>query len=129
MGTRMGDISTLFSQMGTRQGDPLGGALFALGHLRALCSTAAAHPLCIFPSYADETYIAGPVDAILPAFHTLQDQLSWVGLTIQPAKSTAWCSQGLPPSFSLPQGFVFLPQDYISSGHLLVRILLSTHLQ
>ncbi|KAL2654041.1 hypothetical protein R1flu_022169 [Riccia fluitans] len=83
MGTHTGDINTLFSQMGTRQGDPLGGALFALGHLRALRSTTTAHPLCIFPSYADDTYIAGPVDVVLPAFHTLQDQLSSVGLTIQ----------------------------------------------
>ncbi|KAL2621414.1 hypothetical protein R1flu_001619 [Riccia fluitans] len=33
MGTRTGDISTFLSEVGTRQGDPLGGALFALGHL------------------------------------------------------------------------------------------------
>ncbi|KAL2613433.1 hypothetical protein R1flu_025125 [Riccia fluitans] len=105
MGTRMGDINTLFSQMGTCQGDPLGGALFALGHLCALRSTTVDHLLCIFPSYVDDTYIAGPVDAVLLTFHTLQDQLSSVGLTIQPAKCTAWCPQGLPPSFSLPQGF------------------------
>ncbi|KAL2644563.1 hypothetical protein R1flu_012150 [Riccia fluitans] len=129
MGTCTGDISTLFSR-GHTSGDPLGGALFALGHLRALCSTAAAHPLCIFPSYADDTYIAGPIDAVLPAFHILQDQLSSVGLTIQPAKSTAWCPQGLPPSFSLPQGFCVSTTGLrILGAPLGPDPFLSTHLQ
>ncbi|KAL2630334.1 hypothetical protein R1flu_015020 [Riccia fluitans] len=71
MGTRTGDISTLLSEVGTRQGDPLGGALFALGHLRALRATMPQHPDCIFPSYADDTHIVGPIDQVLLAFHTL----------------------------------------------------------
>ncbi|KAL2650793.1 hypothetical protein R1flu_018921 [Riccia fluitans] len=86
-------------------GDSLGGALFALGHLRALRATVLQHPNCIFPSYADDTHIVGPVDQVLLAFHTLQDQLASVGLTIQPAKCTAWSPHGLPPSLSLPKGF------------------------
>ncbi|KAL2644960.1 hypothetical protein R1flu_012547 [Riccia fluitans] len=63
------------------------------------------HPDCIFPSYADDTHIVGLVDQVLLALHTLQDQLASVGLTIQPAKCTAWSPHGLPPSLSLPKGF------------------------
>ncbi|KAL2609230.1 hypothetical protein R1flu_027803 [Riccia fluitans] len=71
MGTRTGDISTLLSEVGTRQGDPLGGTLFALGHLRALRAIVPQHPDCIFSSYADDTHIVGLVDQVLLAFHTL----------------------------------------------------------
>ena len=50
----------LESATGTRQGDPLGGVLFALGHQQALRATAAAFPDCAFPSIADDTRIVGP---------------------------------------------------------------------
>ncbi|KAL2632598.1 hypothetical protein R1flu_004077 [Riccia fluitans] len=105
MEIRTGDISTLLSEVGTRQGDPLGGVLFDLGHLRALRATVPQHLDCIFPFCADDTHIVGLVDQVLLAFHTLQDQLASVGLTIQPTKCTAWSPHGLPPSLSLPEGF------------------------
>ncbi|KAL2653584.1 hypothetical protein R1flu_021712 [Riccia fluitans] len=47
------EVSLLSSELGTRQGEPLDGALFALAHLRALRTTASEHPLCLFPSLAD----------------------------------------------------------------------------
>ncbi|KAL2613014.1 hypothetical protein R1flu_024706 [Riccia fluitans] len=58
--SREDEVSLLSSELGTRQGDPLDGALFALAHLRALRTTASEHPLCLFPSLADNTHIVGP---------------------------------------------------------------------
>ncbi|KAL2635465.1 hypothetical protein R1flu_006944 [Riccia fluitans] len=53
------EVSLLSSESSTRQGDPLGGALFALAQLRALRIVASEHPLCLFPSLADDTHIVG----------------------------------------------------------------------
>ena len=57
----------LESATGTRQGDPLGRVLFALGHQRALRATAAAFPDCAFPSIADDTHIVGPPARVVEA--------------------------------------------------------------
>ncbi|KAL2612029.1 hypothetical protein R1flu_023721 [Riccia fluitans] len=99
------EVSLFSSESGTCQGDPLGGALFALAHLCALRAIASEHPLCLFPSLADDTHIVGPLEAIVPAFYTLEDHLSTMGLTIQPTKCVAWSPSGLPSSLSLPPGF------------------------
>ncbi|KAL2610010.1 hypothetical protein R1flu_028583 [Riccia fluitans] len=98
------EVSLFLFNSGTHQGDPLGGALFALGHLRALRTMASEHPLCLFPSLADDTHIVGPLEAIVPTFHTLEDHLLAVGLTVQPTKYVAWSPSGLPSSLSLPSG-------------------------
>ncbi|KAL2644887.1 hypothetical protein R1flu_012474 [Riccia fluitans] len=99
------EVSFLSSESGTRQGDTLGGALFALAHLRALRTMASKYPLCLFSSLADDTHIFGPFEAIVPAFHTLEGHLSAVGLIVQPTKCVAWSPFGLPSSLSLPPGF------------------------
>jgi hypothetical protein len=44
-----GKVTVIPSAMGTNQGDPLGGALFALVHFKALCSTSNRFPLVYFP--------------------------------------------------------------------------------
>ncbi|KAL2613061.1 hypothetical protein R1flu_024753 [Riccia fluitans] len=75
---REDEISLFLSESSTRQGDPLGGILFALAHLRALRTVASEHPLCLFPSLADDTHIVGPLEAVVPAFHTLECHLSVV---------------------------------------------------
>jgi hypothetical protein len=46
-----------FAELGTRQGDPLRGALFTLVHLRTLRLIVVAHPICVFLSLADDTHI------------------------------------------------------------------------
>ncbi|KAL2649352.1 hypothetical protein R1flu_017480 [Riccia fluitans] len=103
--SREDEVTLFSSESGTRQGDPLGGALFALAHLCALRTTASKHPLCLFPSLADDTHIVGPPEAIVPTFHTLEGHLLVVGLTIQPTKCAAWSPFGLSSSLSLPLGF------------------------
>jgi len=55
-----GDVMIIPSAMGTHQGDPLGGALFALIHLRALKFTTSHFPFCLFPCIANDTHIIDP---------------------------------------------------------------------
>ncbi|KAL2643240.1 hypothetical protein R1flu_010827 [Riccia fluitans] len=99
------EVSLLSSESGTCQGDPLGGALFALAHLHALRIVASKHSLCLFPSLADDTHIVGPFEAVVPAFHALEGHLSAMGLTVQPTKCAAWSPSELSSSLSLPPGF------------------------
>ncbi|KAL2629623.1 hypothetical protein R1flu_014309 [Riccia fluitans] len=98
------DIQNAFNTI-SWEGDLLVGALFALAHLRALRTVVSEHPLCLFPSLADNTHIVGPLEAVVPAFHTLEDHLSVVELTVQPIKCAAWSPSGLPSSLSLPPSF------------------------
>ena len=72
----------LESATGTRQGDPSGGVLFALGHQQALRATAAAFPDCAFPSIADDTHIVGPPARVVEAFVNFFVQLALLGLEV-----------------------------------------------
>jgi hypothetical protein len=56
-----GDVMVIPSAMGTRQGDPSRGALFALAHLRALKFTASHFPSCLFPSIVNDIHIIDPL--------------------------------------------------------------------
>jgi hypothetical protein len=47
--------------MGTHQGDPLKGALFALAHFMALHSIINHFPSCLFPSIIDDIHIISPL--------------------------------------------------------------------
>ena len=76
----------------TRQGDPLGGVLFALDHLHA---TAAAIPNCAFPSFDDDTHIVGPPARVVEAFSHFVAQLALLDLSVQPSKCVTWSPSGL----------------------------------
>ncbi len=56
-----GDVKVIPSTMGTHQGDPLGGALFALTHFRALCSIADHFFKNLFPSITNDNHIIRPL--------------------------------------------------------------------
>jgi hypothetical protein len=55
-----GDVIVIPSTMGTHEGDPLGGALFALAHFRALCSIARHFLFYLFPFITNDKHIIGP---------------------------------------------------------------------
>jgi len=57
---RDGNITVIPFAMGTRQGDLLKGALFALAHLKALHFTINHFPSCLFPSIINDTHIITP---------------------------------------------------------------------
>jgi len=55
-----GDVTVIPFVMGTRQGDHLGRALFALAQFRALHFTPFCFISCLFPSITDGTHIISP---------------------------------------------------------------------
>jgi hypothetical protein len=63
-----GDFIIIPSTMGTRQGDPLGRALFTLTHFRALRSTTSHFPSCLFPSIVNDIHIISPPSVVSFAY-------------------------------------------------------------
>jgi len=61
-----GDFIVISSEFGTRQGDPLGGVLFALVHLCVLHRIVTTHPTCVFLSLVDDTHIVVATSDVLP---------------------------------------------------------------
>ncbi len=70
------------SCLGMKQGDPLGGPLFALTHCRAFLKTITQAPKCVFPSLVDDTHIVGIVNEVVLTFDHLLTQLALVGLKV-----------------------------------------------
>jgi hypothetical protein len=64
---RDGNITIIPFAMGTHQSDFLGGALFALAHLRALHSIVSHFPSCLFPSIVNDTHIICPFSIVFSA--------------------------------------------------------------
>ena len=114
-------VVELESATGTRQGDPLGGVLFALGHQQALRATAAAFPDCAFPSIADDTHIVGPPARVVEAFSHFVLQLALLGLSVQPPKCVAWSPSGFGVFPVLPEGV-----SYVTEGIRLLGVPLGT---
>jgi hypothetical protein len=56
-----GNVTIIPSTMGTHQGDPLGGALFALTHFRALCSIVSHFLFYLFSFITNDKHIIGPI--------------------------------------------------------------------
>ncbi len=54
-----------------RQGDPLGGPLFALGHYWAFLETIVWTRNYVYPSLVNDTHIVGHVSEIMPTFDHL----------------------------------------------------------
>jgi hypothetical protein len=63
-----GDFIVILSELGTWQGDPLGGMLFALAHLWIFRPTVATHLTCVFPSLMDDTHVTCPTSDVVLAF-------------------------------------------------------------
>ena len=72
----------LESATGTRQGNPLGGVVFALGYQHALRATVVAFPDCAFPFIANDTQIVGQPPRVVEAFVHFVVQLALLGLEV-----------------------------------------------
>jgi len=66
-----GDVTIIPSTAGTRQGDPLRGALFVLTHFKALHSITSHFLFCLFPSIAGDIHIIGPPSIISSTYEHL----------------------------------------------------------
>jgi hypothetical protein len=64
---------------GTRQSDPLRGALFALIHFKALCFIVNHFPFCLFPSIVDDIHIIGPLSIVPFAYEHYKTKLCLKG--------------------------------------------------
>jgi hypothetical protein len=62
------DVTIIPSAMGTRQGDPLKGALLVLTHFKTLRSIINHFPSCLFPSIVNDTHIISPLSIVLYAY-------------------------------------------------------------
>ncbi len=83
--------------MGTYQGDPLGGALFTLTHLRALCFIASHY--YFFPSIVNDIHIIDPSLIVSSAYEHFQTKLHVICFSIQLLKCVTWSSFNLSPTF------------------------------
>ncbi len=64
----MKGVTIIESYLGTRQGDPLRGPLFALAHYQNLLKSITWAPSYVFPSLVADTHIVGPMNEITRAF-------------------------------------------------------------
>ena len=94
-------VHLIRSCTGTRQGDPLAGALFALAHLQALKAVRAAHPECYIPTIADDSYLMGPPEAVRAAYATFVDAMAAIQLKVKPSKCCQY-APGLDASAFIP---------------------------
>jgi hypothetical protein len=62
------DLIIIPFAMGTHQGGPLRGTLFALAHFRALHSIVSHFLSCLFPFIANDTHIIGPPSIVSFAY-------------------------------------------------------------
>ena len=90
-------VHRIWSCTGTRQGDPLAGALFALGHIRAIQRTHAAHETVFLPSIADDTFLLGPLDAVKEAYATFVEEAGALELTVSHTKSHQFLTAPVTP--------------------------------
>jgi len=88
--------------MGICQGDPLGGALFALAHFKALGFTTSHFSSCLFPPIVNDTHIIGPFSIVSSSYEHFQTEFCVIGLSIQPQKCVTWSPFGLPLDFNTP---------------------------
>jgi hypothetical protein len=89
-----GGVATLWSHRGVRQGDPLGPALFAAAHQKALRPVSEQFESCMFPSFADDTHIVGPLHDVLAAFEAFCLKLVEIGLEVNLGKCRLYVPGG-----------------------------------
>jgi hypothetical protein len=97
-----GNVIVIPSTMGIHQGDPLGGALFALAQFKVLRFTASHFPSYLFPYIVDDIHIVGLPSIVSFAFEHFQTTLCVIGFFIQPKKCVTWFLLGLPPNLKNP---------------------------
>ncbi len=100
-----GDVTIIPSSMGIYEGDPWGGALFALAHFSVLCSIANHFPSCLFISITSDIHIIGSFSIVSFAYEHFWIKLHAIGLSIQLFKCITWSPSNLLLDFNTPSQF------------------------
>lgn len=87
----------LHSKEGTRQGDPLSSAFFAIGIQRTLQMLQAQHPDTKVYAYLDDIYVAGKLEHTNQAGLGLREMVGDLGLTFNISKSVICIPHGTDP--------------------------------
>jgi hypothetical protein len=95
-----------FSSM--RQGDFLGGLLFALAHYWTFLKTTTWAHNYVFPSLTNDTHIVGPLNEIVCTFDHLLTQLIIIGLKTKVSKCKLWIPSGIFSGIEIPQGYTLV---------------------
>ncbi len=84
---RDGNVIVIPSTVGIHQGDPLGGALFALTHCKVLRSIANHFPFYLFPYIVDDIHIVGLPSIVSFASEHFQIKLCVIGFFLSNLKN------------------------------------------
>jgi hypothetical protein len=101
-----------------KQGEPLGGLLFALAHYQALLKTTVQAPNCVFPSLVGDTHIVGPMSEVVPSFDHLFTQLALVGFRVKMSKCKFWRFR-VSLDIKIPHGYTLVIDDLCILGVLM----------
>jgi hypothetical protein len=82
----------LLSEEGVRQGDPASSFLFAITLQRVIRSTKDRFPNCAVAAYLDDVSFIGRPDEARNAFEFFKDEVSKIGLSVQPEKCQLYTS-------------------------------------
>jgi len=85
-GQHVEGVTVIESFSSMKQGDFLGGLLFALAHYWTFLKTIVWAPNCVFPSLTNDAHIVGPLNEIACTFDHLLTQLILVGLKAKVSK-------------------------------------------
>ena len=95
-------FKVFLSRCGSRQGDPWGPVLFALGMMTAMKKVQATHPTVEFPSFVDDVdalpeTTASAAGASVDAVHaTLSSELGAIGIRLNVPKTHTYTPSGVP---------------------------------
>ncbi len=87
-------------------------------HLHIFRPILVIHPTCVFFSLVDDTHIVDLTSNVVFSFLQLEEELSALGLSMQPTKCVVWSPQRLDHSISLPFGFFTLDLGFHILGGL-----------
>ena len=86
--------TTITTDRGVTQGDPLAGILFSTKLKSAVDATLAAHPTVTIAGIADDRTLFAPIDDALDAIKTYEVELAKMGLKLQRAKTKVYAPSG-----------------------------------